>query len=166
MYLSLRELKHIRAKLLIPENEISLSRGNSQNQLNELESANGLKAIMPPPSSLESMKSSTMSLESLLSDDMTVTGDETMTSSKAHIANNFAIDITHIEKMVQDTDAVTIMDKRPLDGVQSCLKSLREQMSNLQMEQEQNVRASTQWRYRLGYTCEKCEMKWFDFTLH
>lgn len=160
--------QHIRAKLLIPSNEITLSRGSSHNNLDHHDyhqssasaltsSANGLRAIMPAQHS-DSMISSTMSLESLMSDDTTV-GDEQQ--SRTQIANDFAIDITHIEKMVQDTDAVAIMEKRPLDGVQSCLKSLRDQMSNLQVEQEQNVRASTQWRYKLGFTCEKCEMKWY-----
>lgn len=152
---------------MIPSNEIALSRGSSQHDLNSASNNSygpgGLRAIMPPPPGAlsDSMISSAMSLESLLSDDMTVTGDDpSATAARNQIANDFAIDITHIEKMVQDTDAAAIMDKRPLDGVQSCLKSLRDQMSNLQVEQEQNVRASTQWRYRLGFTCEKCEMKW------
>lgn len=152
---------------MIPSNEIALSRGSSQHDLNSASygPGGGLRAIMPPPpgaASSDSMISSAMSLESLLSDDMTVTGDADpcVAAARNQIANDFAIDITHIEKMVQDTDAAAIMDKRPLDGVQSCLKSLRDQMSNLQVEQEQNVRASTQWRYRLGFTCEKCEMKW------
>jgi len=50
--------------------------------------------------------------------------------------------------------------KRPLDGVQSCLKSLRQQMSDLQQNIYEEVGSSSMWNYKLGFTCEKCEMRW------
>ena len=33
-------------------------------------------------------------------------------------------------------------------------------MSELQQQVCEQVRASTIWNYKLGFTCEKCEMKW------
>lgn len=135
-------IKHIRAKLLIPPSSNELSIGSD---------GRPLRAIMPPE-----MKSSQLSLESFISNEE----NNNNNMNEETIANDFAIDITHIEKMVQDTDSI-ILDKRPLDGVQSCLKSLRDQMSDLQHEVHEQTRASSQWRYRLGFTCEKCEMKWY-----
>ncbi len=49
---------------------------------------------------------------------------------------------------------------RPLEGVQSCLKSLREQMSDLQSQMYEHARSSSAWKYKLGFSCEKCDMKW------
>ena len=50
---------------------------------------------------------------------------------------------------------------RPLEGVQSCLQTLRDQMSELQHQanNDQSISSST-WKYKLGFHCEKCEMKW------
>lgn len=53
-----------------------------------------------------------------------------------------------------------IFNYRPLDGVQSCLKSLRQQMSDLQHDVCEQVGTSSMWNYKLGFTCEKCEMRW------
>lgn len=86
-------------------------------------------------------------------------GEGTAVPGSKEIANDFAIDITHIEKMVQDTDSI-ILDRKPLEGVQSCLKSLREQMTDLQNQVYEQAKASSTWKYKLGFTCEKCEMKW------
>ena len=33
-------------------------------------------------------------------------------------------------------------------------------MSELQQQVCEQARASTTWKYKLGFTCEKCEMKW------
>lgn len=33
-------------------------------------------------------------------------------------------------------------------------------MSELQQQVSNQARSSTSWRYKLGFTCEKCEMKW------
>ena len=49
---------------------------------------------------------------------------------------------------------------RPLEGVQSCLKTLREKMVELQQEVYEQAKSSSTWKYKLGFTCEKCEMKW------
>lgn len=160
-----KESQHIRAKLLMPSSSL-LSGSTTSLQgggVSEAASSMTRRAIMPPPSPTISLKSPTMSLESLISDSgETLLNEDEDEESRARIANDFAIDITHIEKMVQDTDAQAVMHKRPLDGVQSCLKSLRDQMCNLQQQQaDPNVLAqSTQWKYRLGFTCEKCEMRW------
>jgi hypothetical protein len=49
---------------------------------------------------------------------------------------------------------------RPLDGVQLCIKSLREQMADLQSQVYEHARTSSSWKYKLGFSCEKCDMKW------
>lgn len=54
-----------------------------------------LKAILPPVSETSSLKSSS-SFNSI---------------DKSDILNDFAIDITHIEKMVQDSDSI-ILEKK------------------------------------------------------
>ena len=33
-------------------------------------------------------------------------------------------------------------------------------MSELQQQVCEQVRSSTVWNYKLGFSCEKCEMKW------
>ncbi|CAF0973226.1 unnamed protein product, partial [Brachionus calyciflorus] len=127
------DLMHIRAKLLTP----------SQNEPSLGPDGKPLKAILPPLSDSSSLRSSS-SLTSVDTSD---------------ILNDFAIDITHIEKLVQDSDSI-ILEQKPLEGVQSCLKSLRDQMTELQTQVYEQARESSTWRYKLGYTCEKCEMKW------
>jgi hypothetical protein len=51
---------------------------------------------------------------------------------------------------------------RPLESVQSCLKSLRDQMSDLQksVNDQHVIGASSMLKYKLGFSCEKCEMRW------
>ena len=48
----------------------------------------------------------------------------------------------------------------PFEGLQSCLKSLREQMSDLQSQVYEHAKSSSTWKYKLGFSCEKCDMKW------
>jgi hypothetical protein len=36
-------------------------------------------------------------------------------------------------------------------------------MSELQHQVYEQAKASSTWKYKLGFTCEKCEMKWFVY---
>ena len=100
-YLSLSvnnlHFKHIRAKLLMPQQEDACL------SINSLENKAPLRAIMPPP-------------EFRISNDMSssMTSSITNLSDSSEILNDFAIDITHIEKLVQDTDLILIEKKLSL----------------------------------------------------
>jgi chromosome segregation ATPase len=130
-----KESQHIRAKLLItPEDEA-------------LKIKNRYDALLPSNNSNNIARSaSNISMASL---------------EKSEIFNDFAIDITHIEKVVQETDS-NIMEQKPLSGVHSCLQTLRDQMSDLQRQanQDDTSISSSTWKYKLGFQCEKCEMNW------
>jgi hypothetical protein len=83
------ELKHIRAKLLTTQEESAITNDGKP-----------LKAIMP--SKQESLYGSTSSLNS---------NSFATQLESSELFNDFAIDITHVEKMVQDTDLI-IMEKK------------------------------------------------------
>ena len=55
--------------------------------------------------------------------------------------------------------------QRPFEDVRSTLKTLKSQMCELQNQAHQSSLASSMWKYKLGFTCEKCEMKWYLFLL-
>ena len=89
-------LKHIRAKLLMPQQDDACS------SISSIDNKAPLRAIMPPP-------------EFRMSNDMSssMTSSITNLSDSSEILNDFAIDITHIEKLVQDTDLI-VMEKKLL----------------------------------------------------
>jgi hypothetical protein len=90
-------LKHIRAKLLLPQQlpevseELDIDEGIGATNLS---CSNGkpLKAIMPAGSSKNDIHKSSSSLNS-------------------YDSNEYAIDITHVEKFVQDSDSI-ILDQK------------------------------------------------------
>lgn len=46
------------------------------------------------------------------------------------------------------------------EDVQYFLKSLSDQMYEVQNQVYEHTQDSSTWKYRLGFACEKCEMEW------